>query len=85
MDIYQSRLPDVSVQKILKFEPEIEPFGDLIRTFPEFFSKVTDLKIELTSKLLRSRKIYQNIACDRLLSICQNVMELQIELKESTK
>jgi len=80
LDLYQSRLPPEIVCKLIEYENKVDGFTRTMKIFPEFFSRIDELEIPITSKFLANRRSFQRIVCENLYSIFKDIDELKEEL-----
>jgi len=81
LDLYQSRLPADIVCKLIEYENKIEAVMDTVAIFPEYFSRIDELTIPITSEFLANRRSFLQITCENIFSIFKYIDELQEELK----
>jgi len=65
------------VSKLIEYENKADIFTSTMNIFPEFFGRIDELKIPITSEFLANRKSFQYITCESLRSIFECIDELQ--------
>lgn len=81
LDLYQSRLPSEMVSKLIEYENKVDNFTYTMTIFPEFFGRIDELRIPITSEFLATRRGFQYSTCESLSSIFKYIDELQKELE----
>jgi len=81
LDLYQSRLPSETVSKLIEYENKTDVFTSTMNIFPEFFGRIDELNIPITSEFLANRRSFQYTTCESLRSIFEYIDELQKELE----